>query len=179
MANEAKQPLANPSSSNAARELSRVAGDPLYQRPEASSSTWAAGGVVKYPTDPAEIEELEKALERLSHEHSSHVRVPAEPLELLEKPLKNGVRIAAKHLPGALNDYARGQILLWKEQKRARCSEPGCFYPVTPKLLEREAHNPIVFPSEEGGKVIAGECSWEPRHAGGLQWIPVRKPGDE
>ena len=73
------------------------------------------------------------------------------------------------------------KIRSWKQQHLTKCGHPGCYHPLTHKRLAEFNFDPILFPSVEGGgaQVIAGECVWDPRHRGGLQWIPVRKPDDE
>jgi hypothetical protein len=184
----AETPKASPSTHAATRDLANAGTDPLFLTKEKGGANWNPGGSIAFPTDPAAAAELDRTLGKLAREFSSHIKVPGkvvdgefepEPLRLREKVLRDGVKLHPDHLPGPMNAQMKGHVTNWKEQRATRCAEPGCYYPLKVKTLERNNHDPIKFPAEGGGEVIAGECSWEPRHAGGLQFIPVRKPGDE
>jgi hypothetical protein len=184
----AETPKAAPSTHAATKDLASAGTDPLFLSKEKGGANWNPGGAVAYPADPAEAEVLDRRLAKLQTEFSSHVKVPGkvvdgefvpEPLRLLEKPRRDGVKLHPDHLPGPMTEAMKGHVTNWKEQRQTRCAEPGCYYPLKAKTLERTAHEAIKFPADGGGEVIAAECSWEPRHAGGLQFIPVRKPGDE
>jgi hypothetical protein len=65
------------------------------------------------------------------------------------------------------------------EQGRAMCSEKenGCWYPLNPKLNDENGHMKQFVTREDGRKYIVAECSWDPRHGGGTQFIPVKLPG--
>lgn len=68
----------------------------------------------------------------------------------------------------------------WKQQKRTKCGEARCYHPLNPKRLEDEnSGEPLIVPTVDGGRAIAAECSWDPRHGGGLQFIPVPEQRDE
>lgn len=152
---------------------------------EPAAADWSTAGAIEYPSDPAAADAMAAEIEQLSREFSSHVKVPGrgsgrdfkpEPLKLAEHPRPGGPRLDPRHLPAQKKSpQALAQIEHWKEQGRTRCAEPGCYHPVTPKRLERLSFEPILFKSSDGGAVIAGECAYEPRHAGGLQWIPKPK----
>lgn len=68
----------------------------------------------------------------------------------------------------------------WKAQKRAFCQDPRCYYPLNPKLLEEESFELLRVESPSGDKLVVGECSYDPRHAGGVQlYAPVKRDGTE
>lgn len=73
-----------------------------------------------------------------------------------------------------------GKIRAWKQQRKTKCGAKGCYHPLVEKKHVEFNFEPIILPNEDGdGHVIAAECCWEPRHQGGLQWIPVRDPSKE
>jgi len=187
---EAKTPTADAGASRMVSELSRASSEKLYSTVSDAKTSWNPGGAIKFPLDETEAEILDAALRKLSTEFN--VKVPGrrgsdgsfEPAPLEELPedrrRRNGPRLHPKHLPAAvMTEAAKTAVTNWKAQKRTRCGEPGCYHPITPKRLERVNFEPIKFPAEDGGFVTAGECAYEPRHAGGLQFIPDRKISDE
>lgn len=167
-------PKASASTSTAAKAFGEVGN---FERFDVATSDWRPSGRPAFPDDEAEREKLSARFDKLSK--TFNVKVPDEPLELAKDARPGSPRLDPKHLPGKPTGYERGLQRAWKGQKRTRCSEPGCYYPVHPKKLPEFNHEPLSFAGEDGSEVIAGECSWEPRHAGGLQFIPVPRNVEE
>jgi hypothetical protein len=67
----------------------------------------------------------------------------------------------------------------WKHQKRTLCGDPKCYYPLNPTRTPTGNFEPQIEDTAKG-RMIVGECSWDPRHEGGKQYIPVPvDPADE
>jgi hypothetical protein len=54
----------------------------------------------------------------------------------------------------------------WRDQKRIKCSQPKCCYPLN-VIMEKGNRQKIEVPAEhehEGEVAYKAECSWDPRH---------------
>lgn len=173
---DAKTPQANPAKDAETKAL--TAGGATFEKWNEAKADWNSSGRVAFPEDPEAADKLGNELDTLAKHHNLKA---AGELEVLpeEKRKRGGPRLHAKHLPGKPGPYEANLIASWKQQKLTKCSEPGCYYPLTPKKVAARNHEPIKFPAEGGGEVIAGECSWDPRHADGLQFIPVIVPSKD
>ena len=142
-----------------------------------AKADWNSSGRVAFPEDPEAADKLGNELDTLAKHHN--LKAAGELEVLPEEKRKRAVRAFTRSTSPASPALRGEPHRLLEAAEALKCSEPGCYYPLTPKKVAARNHEPIKFPAEGGGEVIAGECSWDPRHADGLQFIPVIVPSKD
>lgn len=164
----AESPKPNQNLSDTVRELAQ-SGQFKAPRADEAKAMGSAGAPLE-PKDPEKVKKTEALFKRLA----SHFNLtPAKGSEI-------GYPKRPKDLPSPVREQLETRIRHWKQQKLTKCGEPKCFHPLVAKKIAEFDNAPIILPDADGvGQVIAAECTYDPRHMGGLQWIPVRTDDDE
>lgn len=83
------------------------------------------------------------------------------------------ISLPKKPEPGS---YEAMLVEKWRDQKRVRCKQKGCYYPLNVYKPESRGHREKVIQVEDpetGLQVpaVEAECSWDPKHLQGQQFI--------
>ena len=172
---DAKTPQANPAKDAETKAL--TAGGATFEKWNEAKADWNSSGRVAFPEDPEAADKLGNELDTLAKHHNLKA---AGELGCSPRRSASGRSAPSREAPPRQARPLRGEPHRLLEAAEAHeVLGAGLLPPADPEEGRGPESRADQVPGGGRGEVIAGECSWDPRHADGLQFIPVIVPSKD